>query len=160
MRSISRPDAWWIWLALACARPACGSAQGWRETQVGGVVVASRPLFAGAGAGLAWRDRGRTRIGLSLAAGAQQGGGVAGRAEAVWHFLLDPGRASGNGVYGGGGLAVAVQADGAARPAILLVFGAENAPAGRRGTFIEVGVGGGARVALGMRWRKRNAPGH
>jgi hypothetical protein len=44
-------------------------------------------------------------------------------------------------------------------PYLLLVLGVENAPGGGGGSFLEVGVGGGARLAVGYRWRKHNAPG-
>jgi hypothetical protein len=58
-------------------------------------------------------------------------------------------------VYGGAGVALAFASDGSVAPAVLLVLGAENAPLGRRGAFLEVGVGRGVRVAAGMRWRVR-----
>lgn len=142
--------------ALALAAPA--AAQGWREAALWGTAVVSRPSFAGAGMGVSWRDAMRTRLGVAGALGVEDGTGLAGRAEAMWHFLLDPYRRSGSAVYGGAGLALFFANDGRVHPAVQLVVGAENAPAGARGTFIEVGVGRGARVALGMRWRKRNAP--
>lgn len=143
-------------LVLAAARGL--AAQGWREAQLWGVGVVSRPAFAGAGFGLAWRDALRTRLGLAGALGAEDGAGLAGRVEGTWHFLLDPYRRSGTGVYGGGGLALVVAHDGRVHPALQLVLGAEAAPAAARGTFIEVGLGRGARVAVGLRWRKQNAP--
>lgn len=144
--------------ALAVAA-AAGSAraQGWRETALWGTAVVSRPSFAGAGLGLAWRDNMRTRLGVAGAVGVEAGNDLAGRVEGMWHFLLDPYRRSGSAVYGGAGLALSFAGDGRVHPALQLVFGAENAPAAGRGAFIEVGVGRGARVALGMRWRKRQA---
>ncbi|MDP3773943.1 MAG: hypothetical protein Q8Q85_06710 [Gemmatimonadales bacterium] len=153
----SRPSAWSVLLAVALVSPGRVVAQGWRETQVGVAGFGSRPAVGVAGAGLAWRDQGRTRVGGALMLGSDENGGLVGRAEAAWHFLLDPSRRAGNGVYAGGGVSVALSG-GRARPYVLLVVGAENAPAGRRGTFIEAGVGGGIRLAAGMRWRKQNAP--
>jgi hypothetical protein len=153
----SRPEAWSCAAVLLAAVPGPACAQGWRETQLAAVGAASRPAVGALGVGLAWRDPGRTRVGVLLMAGANENGGLAGRAEVAWHFLLDPAKRTGDGVYGGGGVALAAS-DGRTRPFILLVLGAENAPAGRRGTFIEVGVGGGVRLAVGMRWRKQNAP--
>ncbi len=44
-------------------------------------------------------------------------------------------------------------------PYVLIVLGVENAPGGNGGSFVEIGVGGGVRAAVGYRWRKRNAPG-
>jgi hypothetical protein len=37
---------------------------------------------------------------------------------------------------------------------ITALVGIEKAPGARRGWFAEVGLGGGLRVALGMRWRR------
>jgi hypothetical protein len=153
----SRPDAWSVIAIVAVAVPGRAHAQGWRETELAAVGVASRPAAAVAGAGLAWRDGGRTRLGGALLLGADEHGGWAGRVELGWHFLLDPAKRAGNGVYGGGGVAVAATA-GRTRTYLMLVIGVENAPAARRGTFIEAGVGGGIRLSAGMRWRKQNAP--
>lgn len=154
----SRPSAWGLALAATLAAPAGATAQDWRETQLGVAGVLSKPAVSLAGAGRAWRDRGRTRVGWVALLGSDGNGGLVGRAELAYHFLLDPAKRLGNGVYTGGGVAVAVS-EGRARPFLMLVVGVENSPAGRRGTFIEVGVGGGLRAAIGMRWRKQNAPG-
>lgn len=144
---------------LLAAAPAAAAAQGIRETQVFGVALASKPVVFAAGAGLAWRDRGRSRIGGALAAGTTEDGGVAGRAEATYHFLLDPLLGTGAGLYGGGGLALTAFPDGRVRPWVQLVLGVESAPGAPRGTFFEIGLGGGVRVAAGVRFRKQNAPG-
>ena len=158
MSWISRRSAWGAAaLALGAVPPA--SAQTWRETQLWTVVVASRPAVALAGVGLAWRDQGRTRVGGALAAGTAADGGWAGRAEVTWHFLLDPGRQGGGGLYGGGGAAVSVRSHARVRPWVQLVLGFESSPAGPAGAFVEAGVGGGVRIAAGVRFRKRNAPG-
>jgi hypothetical protein len=142
---------------LAAARPV--AAQGWHETQVWGVALASRPAVYALGLGAAWRDAGRTRIGIALAGGATEHGTAAARAEATWHFLLDPGRARGLAVYGGGGLALTAVQDSTVRPFVEAVLGVETGPASRAGFFLEAGFGGGARLAMGFRWRKQNAPG-
>jgi hypothetical protein len=152
----SRPEVWGAALLAAAAQGA--AAQVLRERQLFTVAVASDPAVGAVGAGLAWRDRGRSRIGAAVAAGAGERGGAAGRAELAWHFLLDPTRARGAGVYGGGGLAVTAFPDGRLRPWVLLVVGVEGAPALRRGTFFELGVGGGVRVAAGVRFRNQSAP--
>lgn len=158
MSWISRRSAWGA-AALALGVSARARAQGWRETQLWTVVVASRPAVALAGVALAWREEGRTRIGGAVAAGAAADGGWAARAEATWHFLLDPGRLTGGGLYGGGGAALSVHSHARVRPWVQLVLGFESAPAGASGVFVEAGVGGGARVAAGVRLRKRSAPG-
>ena len=144
-------------LLLAGAKPA--TAQGWRETQLWGVALASRPAVYALGLGTAWRDAGRTRIGIALAAGATEHGAAAARVEAIWHFLLDPGRTHGLGIYGGGGLALTAVQDSTVRPFVEALLGVETGPASRASFFIEAGFGGGARAAMGVRWRKQNAPG-
>lgn len=159
MNWCSRRSAWGL-AALLAAVPSGLAAQGWREAQVGVVVLGSEPVVVAAGGGLAWRDRGRSRFGVFAGAGAaDRSGGVAGRGEVTWHFLLDPGRRRGVGLYGGGGLAVTVLPDGDVRPYVQLVLGVESEPASPQGGYVEVGIGGGARVAAGVRFRKRNAPG-
>ena len=129
-----------------------------REVQAWGVAVASVPALYAAGVGLAWRDDQRTRIAPALALGALGDGRFGARAELAIHFLLDPYKRSGAAIYGGGGLSAAV-AGGRVTPYALLVLGAENAPGGAGGSFVELGVGGGVRLAIGYRWRKSNAPG-
>lgn len=133
-------------------------AQGRREWDVRALGIASKPEFIGAGVGYAWRDSRRTRIEGALAAGNLVQAGLAGRAEVVWHFLLDPAKRRGSAVYGGGGLSAQV-GQGRVRPFVLLVIGAENAPGGAGGSYVEVGVGGGVRATVGYRWRKQRAPG-
>jgi hypothetical protein len=157
MSWFSRPRAWTCALGLALAAPRSLRAQGWQEAQLWGAGIASRPAFGGLGVALAWRDAGRSRLLASLATGAQSPGGAV-RAELAYHFLLDPARTRGNAVYGGGGLALVIGPDGRRHPYVQLLVGAENTPGGRHGTFIEAGLGGGVRVAIGFRWRKRNAP--
>lgn len=156
----SRPRAWSAALALLLALvlpPARATAQGWRETQVWGVALASDPAVFAGGLGYAVRDRGRTRIGAALAGGATDDGRAAGRLEVAWHFLLDPARRSGLAIYGGAGVAVSAVEQGRVRPWVLLVLGAETSPAARRGVFVEAGLGGGARMAAGLRFRSAKA---
>jgi hypothetical protein len=147
--------------ALLCggAGPAWAQARGGvRERQVHAAGVASQPVFGGAGGGLAFRDAARNRWQGALAVGLLDGGGVGACGDFVYHFLLDPRKRQGSAVYGGGGLTAQV-AGGRVTPYALLVVGAENAPGGAGGSFVELGVGGGVRLAVGYRWRKRNAPG-
>ncbi|HTT68042.1 MAG TPA: hypothetical protein VMF70_08440 [Gemmatimonadales bacterium] len=133
-------------------------AQSLREAQVWGVGALSRPAFYGAGFGLDWRDDQRDRIAPAVALGSFGDGKLGFRADLAYHFLVDPAKAAGSAAYGGGGLSVVVRR-GRVVPYVLLVLGVEGAPGGGGGTFVEIGVGGGARVAIGYRWRKHNAPG-
>ena len=141
--------------ALAAATPCRAQV---RETQAWGLAVASQPALYAVGVGLAWRDNQRSRIAPALAFGMLGNGKFGARADFAIHFLLDPYKRAGTAVYGGGGLTAAV-AGGRVTPYALLVLGAENAPGGAGGSFIEIGVGGGVRLAIGYRWRKSNAPG-
>lgn len=153
----SRPSAW----LLAATLTAHGSpliAQGWRESQLWAVAATSDPLVVAGGVGVAFRDARRTRIAFALATGAAETGEAAGRAEITWHFLLDPSRTGGVALYGGGGLALTARERDRLRPWLQLLVGLEWSPAGARGLFLEAGAGGGARLAAGVRMRKRNAP--
>lgn len=154
----SRPEVW-IAAVIAAAPLRAAAAQavppGWRETQLFAAVVASRPAVATAGLGLAHRDAGRTRVGAAIAAGVADGGAPAGRIELSYHFLLDPAKRAGLAIYGGGGVAVTMVRGDHARPWLQAVLGAETTPAAAHSWFFEAGFGGGARVATGLRWRKR-----
>lgn len=154
----SKPRRAGLLALLVAAVPAAGRAQRVQETQVQLLGVASRPLFGGAGAALAWRDEARTRWQVAATLGALDGHGLAARTDVAYHFLLDPAKRQGSAVYGGAGIS-ALAGNGRVTPYALIVLGAENAPGGEGGSFVEVGVGGGVRVAVGYRWRKRNAPG-
>jgi len=142
--------------ALAAAAP--GRAQSLSEAQLWGTAIASRPAFYGVGIGLGWRDEQRDRFAPALAVGGFGQGGFGWRADFAYQFLLDPAKRAGSALYGGGGLSVVVRS-GRAIPYVLLEVGLENAPGGPGGSFLELGVGGGLRVAIGYRWRKHNAPG-
>ena len=142
----------------AAASAGTGHAQAVRETDLHALGVASDPTFLGVGGGYAWRDPRRTRVLATVVMGMMRGAGMAGRADVAWHFLLDPRKRQGSAVYGGGGLSVQAGA-GQVKPYVLVVLGAENAPGGSGGSYVEVGVGGGVRAVIGYRWRKQRAPG-
>jgi len=154
----SRRSAWGALLLLASAG-GNARAQSWREGQVFATAVASDPAIYAAGVGAFWRDGQRSRIGVAVATGRNADQRAAARGELAWHFLLDPARRRGAAVYGGVGLAVTAVENARLRPWFLLTLGMEWNPAGARGVFIETGAGGGARVNLGLRIRKQNAPG-
>jgi hypothetical protein len=103
-----------------------------------------------------------TRVGLVVAAGLARVPGVAaadgdagvvpvGRVEALARFHLDPQRLSRRGVYAGGGLAVAVREASAPRYQLVGLLGLEGAARGGLAPAVEVGLGGGLRVALALR---------
>jgi len=158
MSCCSTPRRALLWVACLCAGAAPVRAQGVREMQIHAAGVASRPFFGGAGGGLGFRDADRNRWQGALALGLLDGDGMGARGDFVYHFLLDPRKRQGSALYGGGGL-TAQLTGGRVTPYVLLVVGAENAPGGAGGSFVELGVGGGVRFLVGYRWRKRNAPG-
>ena len=136
-----------------------GAALGWagalqaqqiRELGVQAMGAFSDPALAVAGVYGALRTAGRTRVSITVGAGAS-GGEAALRGELLAHFLLSPESLRRPGFYLAGGIAgVEGKVD---RGYLVLTAGVEESPGGRRGWALEVGVGGGPRVALGYRWR-------
>ncbi|MGB7212197.1 MAG: hypothetical protein WBC97_06160 [Gemmatimonadales bacterium] len=135
-------------IAGITARPA--AAQVRRELGVEGVALAADPAFTGAGFWGAVRPSERLRLGLAVLGGARRGAAV--RGEVVAHFLLDPARRHGAGLYAGGG--VAAESGPRGQAWIVAVLGLEGDPGGRSGWVVELGVGGGVRLGVGWRWRR------
>ncbi len=120
----------------------------------------ARADFCGVEAGLA-RRAGQSRVALA-GAGGWQDGAMALRAEARAQFLLLPpggagpsggGRAAA-GYYAGLGLAFAGAERRHGAAYLTAVIGVETAPWRSRGMYAEVGLGGGVRLAAGLRWRR------
>jgi hypothetical protein len=142
----------WAAALLLVAPPL--AAQQVREIGLQTTATASDPALVIGGVYAALRTSLRTRV--SAAAGAGAGGGdAAWRGELLAHFLLNPDRQRGTGVYGAGGLAVV--GGPVNQGYLVLTLGLEARPGGRSGWFVEGGVGGGVRLAAGYRWRKRPA---
>jgi hypothetical protein len=128
------------------------AAQQITELGVMGIATASDPALVVASAYGAIRTSRRTRISAGLGLGASDGR-AAGRGELLAHFLLNPTRRSGVGIYGAGG--VAAVGGPVDQGYLVLTLGLEARPGGRSGWFVEAGVGGGVRLAAGVRWRHR-----
>jgi hypothetical protein len=128
------------------------AAQQVTEFGVMGIATASDPALVVAGGYAAIRTSGRTRISAGLGAGVGDGR-AAWRGELLAHFLLNPTRQWGVGVYGAGGLAAV--GGPVEQGFLVLTLGLEARPGARSGWFVEAGVGGGARLAAGLRWRRR-----
>jgi hypothetical protein len=142
-------------LAGIVAWVAPAAAQHGREIGVQATVTVSDPALAVAGAYAALRTSARTRVSVNLGAGIAAGE-PAGRAEVLGHFLLNPGQPKGAAFYFAGGLAAVT---GPVPGGYLVVSaGLEERPGRHAGWALEVGVGGGFRVAAGYRWRWIRVP--
>jgi hypothetical protein len=145
----------WRWVrALATALALAAAplpAQQVTELGVQAIATASDPALAVGGGYAGLRVSRRFR--LSAAAGiGGSGGRTAWRGELLTHFLLTPRARSGIGAYLTGG--VAAVGGPADEGYLVLALGAESRPGARSGWFVEAGVGGGARLAAGYRWRR------
>ncbi len=139
------------WLVLSAAAPAAVSAQTRSEVQVHGLATFADQRLIGAGVGAGVRSPARWRLSAG-ASGGDLGGRAAGRLEVLATYHLEPLKRRGVALYGGGGLALLVS-DGMRREYAVLLLGAELAPGRPAGWFAEAGVGGGVRVAAGVRFR-------
>ena len=137
--------------ALAAAGPA--AAQQVKEGGVQAMGTWSDPALVVAGVSGAIRTSERTRVSAALGGGVSDGA-AAWRGELLGHFLLSPRRRQGVAAYAAGGLSVV--GGPVERGYLVLTLGLEAAPGSRSGWFLELGVGGGARVAAG--WRRRWFP--
>jgi hypothetical protein len=123
------------------------------ELGAGGVAALAAATFVGGGLVAGYRPATRARVALAAAAGALDGT-TAVRVEAAAHFVLNPAARRGTSPYAGGGVAFQ-GADGVPGAGYLvLLVGLEGAPGRRSGWYLEAGIGGGARVAVGWRWRR------
>jgi hypothetical protein len=119
-----------------------------------GTLTRAGALFAGAGGGLVLRSRTGVGLELGAAVGARQGD-LAGRGEALLSFSLDPLRERGIAPYLAGGVALLATANGTAEYAVV-TLGLESNPGRATGWFVEAGVGGGLRCAVGLAFRHRS----
>lgn len=143
--------ACWLVALLAALPAARAAAQVRREAGVEGVALFGDPGFGGAGFWGAVRPSERLRFGVSVLGGARRDAAV--RGEFVAHFLLDPERRVGAGLYGGGG--IAAESGPLGQAWMVAVVGLDGSPGGRSGWVVELGVGGGVRISVGWRWRAR-----
>jgi hypothetical protein len=115
------------------------------------IGTASDPGLVVAGGYGALQTSPRTRLSFGAGAGIS-GDAFAWRAEVLEHFLLQPQRRTGVGFYGAGG--VAVVGGSVDQGYLVLTLGVEARPGSPGGWFVEAGLGGGARLAAGYRWRR------
>lgn len=123
------------------------------EVGLGGVAALAASDFFGAAVGVARRPGGQARLAAMLAGGVLEDRAAV-RVEATVQVVVTPWTRSGVGPYAGIGAAWQ-GADGVSGAAYLtLLVGVEAAPGRRFGWYTEAGVGGGARLAVGVRWRR------
>ena len=136
--------------AAALAAPSPVAAQRIVELGVQATAVAADPGSMFGGAYGALRTSLRTRVSLAAGVGASEGAATL-RGELLLHFLLNPTRRIGVAPYIAGGVAVV------GRPVdegyLVLTLGLESRPGAPSGWFVEAGIGGGARLAAGIRHR-------
>jgi hypothetical protein len=139
------------WGLVSCP-PDAALAQEPRGFEAGlqGITTLAEPRLAGGGLTGAWRPGGRMRLVVGALPGVT-GRRFAFRGELGAHFLLNPTLVRGLGFYGMGGIAGVAARRSAGY--LMLGVGAETSPAGRSGWMVELGVGGGGRIAVG--WRRR-----
>jgi hypothetical protein len=124
----------------------------WRA-QALGTVSRTPASFIGAGGGLVLRGGTGTGVGINAALGVRDGN-LAGRGEALVSFSLDPLRERGLAPYLAGGFALVGDRVGV-REYLVAVLGLSVNPGRGTGGFVEVGVGGGLRLAAGFAVRHR-----
>jgi hypothetical protein len=138
--------------AMLWALPLSG--QQTREFGIQAIGAASDPALAVGALFGALRTSNRTRLSGSAGLGGSAGE-LAFRAELLGHFLLSPNKRTGTGPYFAAG--VAAVGGPVNRGYLVLTLGVEQRPGAGSGWAAEAGVGGGFRVALGYRWRRRSA---
>jgi hypothetical protein len=146
-------DSRWGSLAAAVAlvAPSPVAAQRIAELGVQATALAAHPGSVVGGVYGALRTSSRTRVSVGAGVGAA-GGETVVRGELLLHFLLNPTRRRGMAPYAAGG--VAVESGPVEEGYLVLTLGLESRPGTRSGWFVEAGVGGGARVAVGFRYRR------
>jgi hypothetical protein len=142
---------WGRWLtAVALLAPSPVTAQRVAELGVQATAVAADPSSVVAGGYGAIHTSLRSRLSVAAGVGASDGKATL-RGELLAHFLLNPTRRRGAALYLAGG--VAVIGGPVDEGYLVLALGIESRPGTPSGWFVEAGVGGGARVAVGFRRR-------
>ncbi len=136
--------------AVALATPPPLAAQRIAELGLQATALAAEPgsILAGVYGGL--RTSLRTRVSVAAGVGAAESDVVV-RGEVLAHFLLNPTKQRGAAPYLAGG--VAIVGGRSEEGFLILTLGLESRPGAPSGWFVEAGVGGGARMAVGFRHR-------
>ena len=123
-------------------------------------VIGANPTSVQGAVGVEIPSGTYVRIGVLAGAGATIDGdaGAAGRLDLLARFLFDPFRQSRWGFSAGGGVSLRADPGDRVRPRILAALD----PEGRRSRggltpSLQIGLGGGVRGGVGMRWSGRSA---
>lgn len=130
--------------ATAQGAPAVTGVQGHVLTTI------SDEALVGGGLGVEVRTAARVAL-IGTATVGRLSGSTGFRGEGLIVYRVTPGQGPGLAAYGGGG--VTWQRFAASREYLVAVFGVERSTEGGSGWFVEIGVGGGLRTALGFRIR-------
>jgi hypothetical protein len=115
-------------------------------------VLGGKPTALQAGAGIAFPMSNYFNIGGVLGAGVSESG-FSGRADAYGSFSLDPYHQYPWEPYVGGGVSVRGDGGGPGTRTYLLGFAGVNGPAtGPVAPGVELGLGGGVRLGVTLRW--------
>lgn len=123
------------------------------EVSAGVITAISARVFGGAAVGLGRRLDNQTRVSGLVAAG-MVGAAAAARVEGTAQIIVNPSGRGGAGLYAGAGVAWQGARGMRGGGYITAIVGLESAPGARRGWHAEIGLGGGVRLALGLRWRR------
>ncbi|HET8771492.1 MAG TPA: hypothetical protein VFM71_10970 [Gemmatimonadaceae bacterium] len=125
--------------------------------------AAGAHLAGHAGVGVNVRLGPYARLGTALALGVidspdeDAGPESSARVDVVGRFLLDPFAERRTGLYGGAGFTARADGAGAWKGNLLIVFGFEGPAEGRIVPALEVALGGGARIGLVWRGKRRGS---
>ena len=123
------------------------------EVSAGAVAAVSAHDFWGAAAGVGRRLDNQTRV-AGLAAAGIMDNKAAMRVEATAQLIVNPSGRGGACLYAGAGVAWQGAPGMAGGGYVTALLGLESAPGSHRAWFAEAGLGGGVRLALGLRWRR------
>ncbi|HKV70835.1 MAG TPA: hypothetical protein VJN62_06270 [Gemmatimonadales bacterium] len=122
------------------------------ESGLGAVALWGRRAYYGVDAALGVRPQGQVRFMGTVGAGIREGR-PAGRVGGEAQFLISPAARSGVSPYVGMGVSCTMVNSRHSFGALTLTAGVEAAEGNPFGWYVEGGASGGARLALGVRWR-------
>ena len=123
------------------------------ETGLGAAALWGRHPYYGIDAGLGLRPAGQVRF-VALVGGGTREGRPAGHVGGEAQFLVVPAARSGISPYVGMGISCTMVDSRHSFGALTLTAGVESAEGNPFGWYLEGGAAGGARLAVGLRWRR------